>query len=276
MDGFNRLSGYPYVLGWLSTPTCAVGLDRCSNLASPTIAVSKDFADLVWIGAAFPLDKDNDQIIVTLSWGSEAGFGWRRISDKVPGRKFMPWICTAGNHLFATWYDRRPSNGVAADNSLTDLYLARMDFVFGGPKLWTNINISESPDSHCSSGWPRGTRDETAAKGCTQPQTYGLCLNSATPPASSGNCQPDATPSPCPTGTTCTRVNNGIPKYGDYNGLACAPGFAFPAWETQTPPVAGGAAGVWVRAYKTDTSHPVFDKWGNIDATTKWWKAIQP
>ena len=47
----------------------------------------------------------------------------------------MPWICVTGRHLFATWYDRRPSNGNATDTSLTDFYLGQMDFELGGPKV---------------------------------------------------------------------------------------------------------------------------------------------
>ena len=155
-NGFNRQFGFPHVVGWYKTPGCPVGLDRCSNLGSPTIAVSPDFGDLVWIGASFPSDANNDRVIVALSSdGGNNFFGWREISDSVPGRKFMPWVCVTGKHLFASWYDRRPSNGVATDNSLTDFYLGRMDFEFFQPKMSANINMSVNADSHCSSGWPR-------------------------------------------------------------------------------------------------------------------------
>ena len=69
-NGFNRQFGFPHVVGWYKTPGCPVGLDRCSNLGSPTIAVSPDFGDLVWIGVSFPSDTNNDRIIVALSSGN--------------------------------------------------------------------------------------------------------------------------------------------------------------------------------------------------------------
>jgi hypothetical protein len=131
----------------------------------------------------------------------------------VPGREFMPWICVTGKHLFASWYDRRPSNGVTTDNSLTDFYFGRLDFEFGGPKVGANINMSANADSQCSSGWPAETRDITSATGCTiQPQTYGLCTNFTTnPPTVGGNCVPGAVPGSCGPISTCAAVNNGVP-----------------------------------------------------------------
>ena len=127
--------------------------------------------------------------------GGGSFFGWREISDTVPGRKFMPWVCVTGKHLFASWFDRRPSNGVGTDNSLTDFYLGRMDFASFGPKVSANINMSVNADSQCSSGWPNGTRVASSATLCTiQPQAYGICTNGATPPVTAGNCQPGAVP----------------------------------------------------------------------------------
>jgi hypothetical protein len=279
-DGFNRQFGFPHVVGWYQTPGCPVGLDRCSNLGSPTIAVSPDFGDLVWIGASFPSDANTDRIIVALS--SDGGmnfFGWREISDSVPGRKFMPWICVTGKHLFASWYDRRPSNGVAADNSLTDFYLGRMDFgsfESGGSKVSANINMSVNADSHCSSGWPSGTSNQSSATLCTiQPQAYGICTSSTG--ATQGNCQPGAasgTPGACAANFTCVAVNRGLPKYGDYSGLACAGGYAFAAWTTATAPTAGAPAGmnVWVRPYQAVLQGPAFSKWGSKAAVQQYWK----
>ena len=276
-NGFNREFGFPHVVGWYKTPACASGLDRCSNLGSPTIAVSPDFGDLVWIGTSFPADANNDRVIVALSSTGGTDFmGWREISDRVPGRKFMPWICVTGKHLFATWYDRRPSNGNSSDNSLTDFYLGRMDFESFGPKVGVNINMSVNADSHCSSGWPSGTRDQSSATSCTiQPQAYGLCTSFVTlAPTIIGNCQPGAVPGTCGITATCVAVNSGAPKYGDYNGLACAGGYAFAAWTTATAPTAGAPAGmnVWVRPYQADLEAPPFSKWRQKAAVRTWWK----
>lgn len=280
MNGFNREFGFPHVVGWYQTPTCPAGLDRCSNLGSPTIAVSPDFGDLVWIGASFPSDANNDRVIVALSSdGGSDFFGWREISDSVPGRKFMPWICVTGKHLFASWYDRRPSNGVATDNSLTDFYLGRMDFEFGGPKVSANINMSVNADSQCSSGWPNGTRDPTAATSCSQSQAYGICTNfTRTPPTTRGNCTPGAVPGTCGTNFTCVAVNDGVPKYGDYNGLGCAGGYAFAAWTTATAPTAGAPAGMntWVRPYQAEIEGPAFSKWRVKAAVQEYWKEPEP
>lgn len=276
-SGFQRQAGFPHVVGWLETPACAVGLDRCTNLSSPTLAVSKDFADIVWIGASFPVStRTNDRVLVALSTDGARNFGgWQQISDNVSSRKFMPWICAAGKQLFATWYDRRPSN--ANDDSLTDFYLAIVDFDALGPKVRQNVNVSRTPDSHCSSGWPSGTKNEEAATWCQlQPQTYGVCWTNGPPEARVGpNCRPDATPTGCPAGTVCRRTDLGQPKYGDYSGLACAAGYAFTAWATQTPPVVGGAAGVWVRAFKSETPTRSFNNWREKKAVARWWSSVQ-
>jgi hypothetical protein len=275
INGFNRQFGFPHVVGWYKTPTCVAGLDRCLNLGSPTIAVSPEFGDLVWIGASFPSDGNNDRVIVGLS--SDHGnsfFGWKEISDSVPGRKFMPWICVTGKHLFASWYDRRPSNGVATDNSLTDFYLGRMDFEFSGPKVSSNINMSSSPDSQCSSGWPVGARDDSPSSCTIQPQAYGLCTNFSGPnPVVSGNCVPGQLPGTCSATSTCFRPNGGVPKYGDYNGLACGGGTAFAAWSTATPPTAGAPAGinVWVRPYQAVLKGSAYLNWKSATAVKKYW-----
>jgi hypothetical protein len=271
-DGFNRQSGFPHVVGWYQTPGCPVGLDRCSNMGSPTIAVSPDFGDLVWIAASFPSNANDDRVIVALSTGGGDFSGWREISDSVPGRKFMPWICVTGKHLFASWYDRRPSNGNGTDNSLTDFYLGRMDFELGGPKVSANINMSVNADSHCSSGWPSGTRVTSSATSCTiQPQAYGICTNLA---VTAGNCQPGAAAATCPPNYICVAQNNGVPKYGDYSGLGCAGGYAFAAWTTATAPTAGAAAGlnVWVRPYQADLQGRPFSKWRSQTAVQQYWK----
>jgi hypothetical protein len=70
------------------------------------------------------------------------------------------------------------------------------------------------------------------------------------------------------------RVNSGSPKYGDYNGLACAGGYAFAAWTTATAPTAGAPAGmnVWVVPCQADLDGSPFSKWATKTAVLKWWK----
>ena len=219
--------------------------------------------------------------MIESSWGCRvmvqiASSDGKKSSDNVPGRKFMPWICVTGKHLFASWYDRRPSTGVATDNSLTDFYLGRMDFEMSGPKVSSNINMSLNPDSQCSTGWPNGTRDDTSATLCTiQPQAFGICTNFTGPtPTTSGNCVPGQLPGTCGTNFTCFRPNGGVPKYGDYSGLACGSGNAFAAWTTATPPTSGAPAGmnVWVRPYQAVLRGSPFLQWRSKASVQKYWK----
>jgi len=73
---------------------------------------------------------------------------------------------------------------------------------------------------------------------------------------------------------TAQMQSPGAPKYGDYNGLACAGGYAFAAWTTATAPTAGAPAGmnVWVRSYQADLEAPPFSKWRQKAAVRTWWK----
>jgi len=144
----------------------------------------------------------------------------------------------------------------------------------GGPKVSANINMSVNADSQCPSGWPAGARTPAAALACVQSQAYGLCTNFTTnPPATDANCTPGAVPGTCGPTTTCVAANNGQPKYGDYNGLGCAGGYAFTAWTTATAPTAGAPAGMntWVRPYQAEIEGPAFSKWANKAAAIKYW-----
>jgi hypothetical protein len=161
--------------------------------------VSPDFGDLVWIGASFPSDANNDRIIVALSSDGGGSTSGRRSAIPSPS-EVMPWVCVTGKHLFASWFDRRPSS-VGTDNSLTDFYLGRMDFASFGPKVSANINMSGTPIANA-------LRDGRMVRG----RVSGYHLVSRRPtasaptaqcPVTAGNCQPGAVPSTCSPNFAC-------------------------------------------------------------------------
>jgi hypothetical protein len=63
-----------------------------------------------------------------------------------------------------------------------------------------------------------------------QPQLAGRCSSDNSPCDFS---ESDATV--CPSGGTC-QTGQGQPKYGDYNGNACAVGHFYTVWASATPP----------------------------------------
>ena len=78
------------------------------------------------------------------------------------------------------------------------------------------LNLSGRSDPECASGFQCGARSMNDWTSC------------------SGG---------CPTGLTCN-TGSGCPKYGDYNGIACAEDFILTAWTSATapaglPPVSG-------------------------------------
>jgi hypothetical protein len=84
---------------------------------------------------------------------------------------------------------------------------------------------------------------------------------------------PGAVPGTCAAGSTCQALNNGIPKYGDYNGMACAGRWAFGAWASNTPQLVGTPAGnTWLRAYRAESTGPLFSRWRSKLAVERWWQ----
>jgi hypothetical protein len=71
-----------------------------------------------------------------------------------------------------------------------------------------------------------------------QPQTWGVCkLNPAPNPDTSSNLPCDFNQTTCAMGETCVSRGGGCPKYGDYNGNACAAGRIYSAWAASTSPL---------------------------------------
>src|SRR5262249_15578168 len=156
-----------------------------------------------------------------------------------------------GGDAFVTWYDRRaatscPSPPCAASNDLTDYFAAGAGLDAAGNLIVNNdeFRISKISDQQCDAArWPAPPPSMADSENCsTQPQLAGICCsapltNNACAAPAAGGSPCDFSSTVCPSGQTC-RTGGGVPKYGDYNGNACAVGrlFAVFASASQTGP----------------------------------------
>jgi len=106
------------------------------------------------------------------------------------------------------------------------------------------VRAANAPGTAAS--WPNLTRANADSETCTpqQPQLAGRCFVPGTnPPTGSGNRCDYSTPN-CPTLPTPETCQNGSgsPKYGDYNGNACAAGRFYSIWPSSAPPPPAGPA----------------------------------
>jgi hypothetical protein len=230
-----------------------VGHDRCDqNPSSQTIAVDDTNPNHVYFAYAEDAGGGSDTIFVQDS--IDGGATWPaartvQVNSAVPGKRIMPWVCTTGGTAFVTWYDRRaatpcPAPPCAAPNDVTDYYAGSASLDFGGNLVvGTEFKISDVSDNWCDTGWRCGTREVASAEQCsTQPQLAGFCrdscANPSPPPGGTDTQQPCDFSDGCSgaaAGETCC-TDNGCPKYGDYNGNACAAGRLFGAWPSRLAP----------------------------------------
>jgi hypothetical protein len=159
------------------------------------------------------------------------------ISDtSKPARRFMPWACSTRGNVYVGWYDRRAALDIGAANDLTDYFLGMASATGGGPlSAGPERNLTNNPDPHCAS-WRCSPRDTSDSESCTtQPQPAGFCLalQTDTPTTSTPRC--DFSDGGCASGLTCF-TKGGCPKYGDYNGIACATNWVIAAWASGTAP----------------------------------------
>jgi hypothetical protein len=257
--------GFPLIIPVNNTRLCAddegldrchcpiAGIDRCNNgnlLSSPTVAVDDTNSSRIY--AAFTVNSidpitsaRNDDVVVKAS--TDGGLTWPHEATinaigtgRLGARRFMPWLCSVNGRAYVTWYDRgfnEPFN----DNSLTNYYLGMG--TFAGEKLTAGRvrNLSGKSDPHCGY-WPTAPRSKDDAEACQiQPQMAGWCGTddgkqpSGDSPRCDFGCGPGACRS-CKFRTDICRAGDGVPKYGDYNGNACAAGRVFAAWASRTPP----------------------------------------
>jgi hypothetical protein len=217
------------------------GLNRCNDgndLRSPTVAVDENDATHVFVAYASNSAADNEDVFIADSINGGTSFRTpQQVNAGVTGHRFMPWVCATGGTAFVSWYDQR--QGVTgASNDLTDFYGATaardgMGNLVANPEF----AISEATDALCAAGWTDGPRSQNDSENCSvQPQPAGICSGSAIR-CDFSDCAGPSAACTCPMGSTCGTSNGSPPKYGDYNGAACAAGRFYAAWASATAPV---------------------------------------
>lgn len=228
-NGLSADVGFPVTVANLSGQVnCPVpGLDRCNDgnvLSSPTVAPDPTRANHVSVSFAEQDGSGGERIVTMESHDSGATFpNSFTVSSPTNVRRFMPWSCMAAGQTFVGWYDRGPASG-----ALDDL----TDYLVGGTILASPKNLSNNPDRQCAL-WPCAPRSQNDSESCSvQPELAGVCQNGSGG-GSQNKCDFDETQ--CPNGESC-QTGGGCPKYGDYNGIACANQFVVAAWASATAP----------------------------------------
>jgi hypothetical protein len=246
-SGLTAVAGYPApvatLMGQVACPM--PGLDRCNDgntLSSPTVAPDPLDASHLFVAFAELDGSGGERIVVVESRDAGATFPRQAtISGATPARRFIPWSCSTRGDAWVGWYDRSAALIAGASNDLTDYFIgvatstggASPSLVGGGER-----KITTNADPQCASGWSVGDsscvprRDEDSESCSIQPQLAGICS------ASPQRC--DFTDGGCPAGQFC-KTRGGCPKYGDYNGIACAGNWVIAAWTSATAP--SGAIG---------------------------------
>ncbi len=240
------------------------GLDRCNkgnDLRSPSVTVDDTNASHIYVAYATNTLNDsngngvNEDVLVHDSFDNGDNFtGSAQVNNSIPGRRYLPWVCSVGGTAYVSWYDRR--NASATTNDLSDYFAGSaapggaFGFLTAGPDF--QINAPGTSDPQCASGWPAATGNQSDSESCfVQPQLAGRC-GTASPLAKNDSGTPcdftgtDATA--CPNGTNgqeSCQIGRGQPKYGDYNGNACAAGRLYSIWSSATSqPNANPTAGI--------------------------------
>jgi hypothetical protein len=261
------LAGWPRTVaaGITELPCPVPGLDRCNNgntLRGPTVAVDDNNNQHVFYAYATNTAAGNENVVIHDSTdGGQTFSTGTTLNGGGNARRYMPWMCVTKGTAFVSWYDRR--NATAADNDLTDYFGASA--TRSGGVLQSNgelqLNDAATSDAQCEGGqtvgsqrsWPGGSRAVNDSEGCSrQPQLAGVCGTGAcgaggacpagqTCDAQTNICRRnpqqfcDFSTTACGTGDTCQLWGGGIPKYGDYNGNACAQGHLYAVWASATP-----------------------------------------
>lgn len=258
-SGLTQQAGFPVTIAaGISRVTCPAipGIDRCNNgsdLSSHTVAV--DDTDAAHLYAAYAVSTNanvNENVLVRDS--TDGGATWPggrvvQLNANVNGRRFMPWVCAVDGEACVSWYDMRAAT--PAQNDLADF--------FGGSAFVDNNNdlvagpefqISTATDALCASGWPAAPRNVQDSESCSiQPQLAGVCIDTSGNPTGArcdfSDCGTGACNAPSGVGGACQcntaagevcGCGGGVPKYGDYNGSACAAGRFYTAWASATSP----------------------------------------
>jgi hypothetical protein len=238
-NGLTQQDDFPHRVAKVDDVVCPVpGLDRCNNgnqLSSHTVAIDDENPNLVYVAYA-DNTKNSDATIsedIVVRASLDGGLTWPRVgvaNSDTDGRRFMPWVCTANGAAFVSWYDRRLAS--ANNNDLTDFFLGSVRLGNLSTQLVSDfeLNLSGNADPQCASGWttvaPRSPDDSEECS--SQPQLAGVCRISGV------RC--DFSDQNCPQPGEVCATGGGMPKYGDYNGIACAAGQVYSAWASATAP----------------------------------------
>jgi len=224
-SGLSRLNNFPITIATGVNVNCPMpGLDRCNNgntFASPMVAVDDQNASVVFVSYASSTTACgataagqagcNENIFVWYSTNGAQSFLPNVLVANNPAiatRRFMPWVCASSGKAWVSWYDRRAANAGGATDDLTAYFLTSVQPV--GSNLLARgaeVNLSVNSDPQCASGFRCGVRNLADASSCTKPQAAAL--------------------------------GGGCPKYGDYNGSACASvgaGRIYNVWASATAP----------------------------------------
>lgn len=253
--GLTPVAGFPKTVVAVTDVTCPVpGLDRCNDgniLSSHMVVVDDLDANHVYVVYAENIGAGNERVMVRDS--IDGGVSWpdvaaRRavVSPAIATRRFMPWVCATNGRAYVSWYDRRFAT---TTNDQTDFFAASAARDGGGNLVaGAEVQITNVSDPQCAPGWPCGTRASGDSEQCTiQPQAAGFCCAPGPNcPGSQQRC--DFSDGGCPVGETCS-TGGGCPKYGDYNGNACAAGRFYVGWASATPPTGIPVPPAGIRTY---------------------------
>jgi hypothetical protein len=230
-SGLQPQDGFPVSVATLQDVACPIpGLDRCNTgntLGSPTVAVDETNANHVYVAwATSTVDGKNEDIRVADSTdGGRTFHAPVRVNSAVNGRRFMPWIVADGNSAYVNWYDRRFAD--KKGNDLTRYFGAVITIAAGGALEARETDISKANEAQCANLWPAAPRSDLDSKTCSlQPEMAGRCHGTDIP------CDFKKF---CAGGRQC-ELGDGVPKFGDYNGLAARNGRRYSVWSsTRTP-----------------------------------------
>jgi hypothetical protein len=203
------------------------GLDRCNEgniIASPTVAVDETHSDRVFVTWAQRNTGINGEIItVADEKAGQGGFPLRiRVdTDAQAAARFLPYSCAAGGQVFVGWYDRRRARAGLSTNDTTDYFVGAVGIRDLNLVRVPEVRVTPYSDPQCAT-WPSPSRQSETAEACThQPQLAGILGGERCDFSDTADC----------------KTERGAPKYGDYNGIACAGGKAFLTWASHVSPL---------------------------------------
>ena len=257
-SGLNLQAGFPVNVAARTPYACPFpGHDRCDqNPSSQTVAVDDtDASHIYYAYAQDDAEAVNSYSTVVVQDSTDGGLTWPAARTVVAdtgdnARRVMPWMCTTNGDAVLTWYEQATPLAQLSPPSDATHHVGAQVGLDGASNLVSkdNFTISEVADNWCDSGWPCGTRvAPSASESCpTQPQLAGFCGDNINGTPDS-NIRCDFSDEAAVPGTYCPQpgpsgnneiclAGNGCPKYGDYNGNACAGQILHAAWPSAASP----------------------------------------